>query len=63
MSPASTLARLFAAILRDRRGASAVEYGLIIALVVIAMFAGLRNTANATTGVWNYVAREVIAKA
>jgi pilus assembly protein Flp/PilA len=63
VSQAFSLRRVFISVLRDRRGASAVEYGLIAALIVIAMFAGLRNTANATITVWNYVAREVIAKA
>lgn len=63
MRPVPAIARLFAAMLRDRRGASAVEYGLIAALIVIAMFTGLRGVADATITVWNYVSREVIAKA
>jgi pilus assembly protein Flp/PilA len=61
MSPALTSVRLFIAVLRSCRGAAAVEYGLIAALIVIAMFAGLRNTGNAMITLWNYVAREVIA--
>jgi pilus assembly protein Flp/PilA len=63
MSPALTLVRSLIAVLRSNRGAAAVEYGLIAALIVIAMFAGLRNTANVTISLWNYVAREVIANA
>ena len=63
MSPALAIIRSFIAVLRDRRGTSAVEYGLIAALIVIAMFAGLRNVANATITLWNYVALEVISKA
>jgi pilus assembly protein Flp/PilA len=42
--------------LKDERGVSAVEYGLIAALIVIAMLAGLIQVANVTTGMWNNVA-------
>jgi pilus assembly protein Flp/PilA len=41
--------------LKDERGVSAVEYGLIVALVVLAMIAGLSQVATATTGMWNNV--------
>ncbi len=41
--------------LEDERGVSAVEYGLIVALVVLAMIAGLSQVATATTGMWNNV--------
>jgi pilus assembly protein Flp/PilA len=42
-------------IIEDERGVSAVEYGLIVALIVLAMIAGLTQVATATTGVWNDV--------
>lgn len=42
-------------ILEDERGVSAVEYGLIVALIVLAMIAGLSQVATATTGMWNNV--------
>jgi pilus assembly protein Flp/PilA len=42
-------------ILQDERGVSAVEYGLIVALIVLAMIAGLSQVATATTGMWNNV--------
>lgn len=41
---------------KDERAASAVEYGLIAALIVMAMIAGLHQVANTTTGMWNNVA-------
>ncbi len=44
---------------RCERGATAVEYGLIIAMVVLAMIAALNNVATKTTGMWNNVATEV----
>ncbi|BBF69527.1 MULTISPECIES: Flp family type IVb pilin [Sphingomonadaceae] len=51
------LARL--GLFRCERGATAVEYGLIIAMIVLAMIAALNNVANKTTGMWNNVATEV----
>lgn len=46
-------------IIRDRRGATAIEYGLILAFVVIAMIVGLTALANSTTGMWNTVDNKV----
>ncbi|WP_299326593.1 Flp family type IVb pilin [Parasphingopyxis sp.] len=46
-------------IVSDERGATAVEYGLIISLVVLAMLAALTNVANSTTGMWNNVSDNV----
>ena len=48
----SSLRRLGRALLRDSRGGTAIEYGLILALVVLAMFAALLALANETTGMW-----------
>ena len=45
----------------DTRGATAIEYGLIVALIVIAMVAALKQVANANTGVWNTVSTQVIS--
>ncbi len=42
-------------LLRDRKGATAVEYGLIVSMVVIAMVAALQSVANQTTSTWNNV--------
>ncbi|OAN53627.1 Flp family type IVb pilin [Sphingobium sp. TCM1] len=46
-------------LLRCERGATAVEYALIIAMVVLAMTAALSNVADRTIGMWNNVATEV----
>ena len=51
------LARL--RLLRCERGATAVEYGLIIAMIVLAMLLALNNVARKTSGMWNNVAEEV----
>ena len=39
-------------LLADRRGATAVEYGLIAALIVIAMIGGLAALGGGTGGMW-----------
>ena len=44
---------------RSRRGATAVEYGLIVAVIVITMVAALQGLANTTTGMWNNVSDKV----
>ncbi|MDR7153546.1 pilus assembly protein Flp/PilA [Sphingobium xenophagum] len=46
-------------VLHCERGATAVEYGLIIALIVLAMITALTNVANKTTNMWNNVSTEV----
>jgi pilus assembly protein Flp/PilA len=51
----ATLRRL----LRDRRGATAVEYGFIIALVVIAMMVALMDLADTTTNMWGNINSKV----
>ncbi len=47
------------ALARDRRGATAVEYGLIASLIVIVMLAALIQLAGTTVGMWNNVANVV----
>lgn len=46
---------------RCERGATAVEYGLIIAMIVLAIITALTSVAEKTTGMWNNVANEVIS--
>lgn len=42
-------------LLRDRRGATAVEYGLILVMIVIAMLSALNGVADETTSMWDEV--------
>nr|WP_246606039.1 Flp family type IVb pilin [Sphingobium xanthum] len=42
-----------------KKGATAVEYGLILAMVVLAMIGALSNVASKTNGMWTNVANEV----
>jgi pilus assembly protein Flp/PilA len=46
-------------IARDDRGATAVEYGLILALIFLAMVGAVVALANTTIGMWTNVASEV----
>lgn len=44
----------------DDRGATAVEYGLIASLIVVAMIGSFKLVANQTTLMWNNVSNQVI---
>ncbi|MDP8994898.1 MAG: Flp family type IVb pilin [Pseudomonadota bacterium] len=46
-------------LLTDDSGATAVEYALILALIFLAMIAGVQNFATTTTEMWNNVAETV----
>ena len=50
------LKRLFA----DRSGATVVEYGLILAGIVLAIFGAIQSLGGATGGMWNDVSTKVI---
>ena len=50
---AEALVRSF---LRDERGTTAIEYGLIAALVAIGMLGGLRALGSGNTGSWTNTA-------
>ena len=51
--------RRFFGIFKDERGATAVEYGLILAMVFLAMVGALTVVAGTTTEMWNFVADQV----
>jgi pilus assembly protein Flp/PilA len=53
------LVRLCRGLKTNRSGGTAIEYGLIAALIVIAMIASLKMLANVTTGMWNDVNEQV----
>jgi pilus assembly protein Flp/PilA len=53
--------RVFAKLIRDIKAASAVEYGLICALIVLAMIAGLNAVAGSTISMWNDVSENVVS--
>jgi pilus assembly protein Flp/PilA len=43
----------------DARGTSSVEYGLILAFIVLAMFGALVQLADRTKALWNDVSTQV----
>ena len=45
----------------DQSRATAIEYGLIIALIVIAMIAALQGVATTTADMWTRVESESVA--
>lgn len=49
----------FRKILANQRGATAVEYGLIAALIVLAMVGALKLVAGNTINMWNYVSSAI----
>ena len=55
------LMRLVSDLRRDRKGATAVEYGFILALIVIAIMAAVIELGATTTGMWTNVSTKVQA--
>jgi len=55
----NALMRLCRKLAADRRGGTAIEYGLIVALIVIAMIASLQALAGVTSSMWGDVDNKV----
>lgn len=53
--------RTFRRMCSDKRGATAIEYGLIAALIVIALMTGLSTLGGGANGMWGQMANKVIA--
>ncbi len=51
--------KLFSRLFKDERAATAVEYGMILAFIFLALIVGVRAFAAGTIGVWTHVANEV----
>ena len=51
--------RTFRRLRSDKRGATAIEYGLIAALIVIAMMAGLSTLGGGANGMWGKLAARI----
>lgn len=47
------MARILQRFLKDKTGATAIEYGLIAALIAVAIVAGVGNAADALGELWN----------
>lgn len=55
----TTLRDVFVRLLRDRAGATAVEYGLILALIFIAVMGAIREVGSTSSNMWNNVSTKV----
>lgn len=53
------MVRRISSFLKDERGATAVEYGLIISLIVLAMISALTQVAGTTQNMWEGVSNKV----
>lgn len=51
--------RFLRELIGDRKAATAVEYGLIVSLIVIALIVGIQSLAQTTTSMWNNVSTKV----
>ena len=47
-------------LLSDERGATAVEYGLIVALIAVVIIGAVTGVADVTTNMWGTVSNEVV---
>ena len=53
------IVELFKALLSEDSGATAIEYGLIIALIALAIMTSLESFADGSTGMWGRVEDKV----
>jgi len=51
----------FKSLLRDTQAATAVEYGLIVSMIVLAMIGALQGVAGETISMWDGIAEDVEA--
>ena len=45
----------------DKRGATAIEYGLIAALIVVALMGGLSTLGGGAGGMWTVMSNKIVA--
>lgn len=50
---------MFLKFLNDKSGATAIEYGLIAALIALAALAGISTTGSNLGGIWTHTGEEV----
>ena len=49
----------FLKLIRNSKGATAIEYGLIAALIVVALISGLGSLGGGTNGMWGKLSNKV----
>ena len=53
------LLNILRALRRNNRGATAVEYGLIVGMIVVGLIASIMALGSVTSGMWNDVNEKV----
>jgi pilus assembly protein Flp/PilA len=56
-----TTSLIFKRLLRDDRGATAIEYGLIVSLIVMMMIGAFQGIADENNGLWGRIRTKVSA--
>ena len=59
MSVKRALWKTACSLIGDRRAGTAIEYGLIAALIVVAIIVSFNRVATVTVGMWNNVSNTV----
>jgi pilus assembly protein Flp/PilA len=54
------MVNLIRGIVKCQSGATAVEYGLIVSLIVIAIMGALGSFGTSSTGMWNKISNKVV---
>ena len=52
---ATSMVKVLQKVLIDKRGATAVEYGFMLVMIVLAMMSALRGVAEETSALWSDV--------
>ncbi|MBY0304414.1 MAG: Flp family type IVb pilin [Sphingomonas sp.] len=47
--------KLLQSLLKDRKGGTAIEYGMIATVIVVSLIASITALGNITTGMWSNV--------
>ncbi|MFN3819722.1 Flp family type IVb pilin [Blastomonas sp.] len=53
---------IFFRLAKSKRGATAIEYGLIVALIAIACMTAVNSVADNTISMWGYVKTNIVPK-
>lgn len=59
MKVISALIGQMSALLSSQRGATAIEYGLIVSLIALAAVGAMGSFGNSSGGMWNYVETKI----
>lgn len=55
------MVQIILGMLRSQKGATAIEYGLIVSLIAVSALAAMQNFGNNANGMWNYVEQNIVA--